>query len=81
MKSGIKTIQIWSDTRGRATCHGCRAPIEWGEVVASGKRMPFSGQIVALSTHADPATRRRVDVVDLATNHWADCDQAKRFKR
>lgn len=77
----MKTIQIYADTIGRATCKGCRAPITWAEVVTSGKRMCFDGQIVALSTHHDPATRRLVEVVDIATNHWASCPEIKSFKR
>lgn len=80
MTTATKTIQIFADTSGRAQCKGCRAPIEWAEVVASGKRMCFDGQIVALSTHRDPTTRRLVEVVDLATNHWASCDQRDRFR-
>jgi hypothetical protein len=77
----MKTIQIFADTRGLSTCKGCRARIEWAEIVGSGKRMCFDHQIVALSTHHDPATRRLVEVVDLSTNHWASCDQAAQFKR
>lgn len=76
-----KTIQIFADTRGRAKCRGCHAPIEWAEVVASGKKMCFDGQIVALSTHHDPATRRLIEVADLATNHWATCPERDQFKR
>jgi hypothetical protein len=79
--SVVKTIQIFADTRGRATCRGCHAPIEWAEIVSSGKKMCFDGQIVALSTHHDPGTRRLVEVVDLATNHWATCSQRDQFKR
>jgi hypothetical protein len=81
--STLKTIQIFSDTRGRATCNAstCRATIEWAEVVASGKRMCFDAPIVALTTHHDPATRRLVEVVDLSTNHWASCPAAGQFKR
>ena len=79
----MKTIQIWADTRGRAVCHGdgCRAQIEWAEIVGSGKRMCFDLPIVALSTHHDPATRRLIEVVDLSTNHWASCPDATKFKR
>lgn len=76
-----KTIQIWADTKGKARCRGCHAPIEWATVVASGRKMPFDGQIVALSTHHDPETRRLVEVVDLSTNHWATCSERKQFKR
>jgi hypothetical protein len=77
----VKTIEIFADTRGRATCRGCHAPIEWAEVVASGKKMCFDKQIVALSTRHDPGTRRLIEVVDLSTNHWATCPNRAQFKR
>lgn len=76
-----KTIEIYADTRGRATCRGCQAPIEWAEVVASGKKMCFDGEIVALRTRQDSATRRLIEVVDLSTNHWATCPKRDQFRR
>lgn len=81
--SQTKTIQIFADTRGRSRCSApsCRADIEWGEVVASGRKMCFDAPIVALSTHHDPGTRRLVEVVDLATNHWASCVAREQFRR
>jgi hypothetical protein len=75
----VKTIQIWADTRGKARCRGCEAKIEWATIVASGKKMCFDGQIVALSTFHDPATRRVVELVDLSTNHWATCSARDQF--
>jgi hypothetical protein len=78
--SDVKRIEIWADTRGKATCRGCRAPIEWAEVVKSGKRMPFDGEIVALQTRHDLATHRLIEAVDLSTNHWGTCPQAKSFR-
>jgi hypothetical protein len=79
--STTKMIEIWADTRGRARCRGCRAPIEWAEIVVTGKKMCFDGEIVALSTRHDHATRRLIESVDLSTNHWATCPDAKSFKR
>lgn len=78
-----KTIQIFADSRGRGTCTAttCRATIEWAEVVASGKKMCFNTPIAVLSAHVDPTSRRRVEVVDLATNHWGSCPAAGQFKR
>ena len=77
----MKTIEIYSDTRGKATCRGCGAPIEWATIVGSLKKMPFDGEIVALSIRYEDATRRLVEVVALDTNHWATCSQAGSFKR
>lgn len=79
--SATKTIQIFADTLGRARCRGCQAPIEWGEIVASGKKMPFDPPIAVFSEHVDPASRRRVQVVDLATNHWATCPKRDQFRQ
>ena len=79
----VKTIQIFADSRGRAHCSAasCRAGIEWAVIVASGKRMCFDAPIAVISEHVDPATRRRVQVVDLSTNHWATCPAREQFKR
>lgn len=81
--STLKTIQIFADSRGRATCNAttCRAAIEWATIVGSRKKMPFDAPIVALSTHHDPGTRRLVELVDLDTNHWRSCPESARFKR
>jgi len=76
-----KTIAIYSDTRGRARCRGCQASITWAEIVGSGKKMPFDGDPVALSTHHDPANRRLIEVLDLAENHWGSCSEATSFKQ
>lgn len=79
--SAVKLLEIYADTRGQAVCRGCGAPIEWAEIVASGKKMCFDGRIVALKTRHDEGTQRRIEAVDFATNHWATCSDAKRFKR
>jgi len=76
-----KTIAIWADTRGRGICRGCGAAIEWAEIVASGKRMPFDVPIVEVSGHVDLDTGRDVHVVDLERNHWASCSKREQFKR
>jgi hypothetical protein len=79
--SDEKLIEIWADSRGRAECRGCRAPIEWARVVKSGAAMCFDGQIVALQTRHDPATQRLIEFVDLSTNHWATCAARDQFRR
>lgn len=76
-----KTIEVWADTRGRAQCKACGAGMTWAEVVATGKRMPFTGDPVALTTRHDSATRRLVEVLDLGANHWATCTDPNRFRR
>lgn len=81
--SQTRTIQIFADSRGLADCSAatCRARIEWAEIVASGKRMCFDAPIQVISEHVDPASRRRVQVVDLSTNHWGSCPAAPQFKK
>lgn len=76
----LKTIEIYADTRGPGVCRGCGARIEWAEVVKSGKRMCFTGEIVALTTRRND-DKRLIETVDFDTNHWADCPKAKDFKR
>jgi hypothetical protein len=75
-----KTIFVYSDTRGTAKCRGCGASITWAQVVKSGKRMCFDGDPVALRTRHDDS-RRLIEELDLDTNHWATCPDAKTFKR
>lgn len=77
----MKTIEIYADTRGRARCSGCKASIEWAEIVASGRKMCFDGEIVALSTRQDTGSRRLIEAVDLSTNHWATCPKRDQFRR
>lgn len=75
-----KLLEVYADTRGPAICRGCGAAIEWAELVASGKRMCFTGTIVALETRHD-ADGRLVERVAFDTNHWADCPARDRFRR
>lgn len=74
------TVEIRARSKGLGTCRGCGASIEWGEIVKSGARMPFDPPIVALRTRHDNAGEL-IEEVDLTTNHWATCPQAKAFKR
>ena len=74
-------IEVWADSRGKSRCRGCGASITWTEVVATGKKMPFSGEPVALRTRHDKATRKLVEEIDLAENHWASCPDANQFRR
>lgn len=77
-----RTIVILADTVGRARCRDdrCGAFITWAENAKTGRRMCFDGELVALRTDTD-ACGRQLWEVDLATNHWATCPGAERFKR
>lgn len=81
MTTTTKTIEIFADTRGRGTCRGpnCRAAITWAETIA-GKKMPLTGDPVALSTRHDPATGRLVEAIDYDANHWSTCPDWLVFK-
>jgi hypothetical protein len=79
--TGVRTIEIFADTRGKAICRGCGQPIEWAEIVKSGKKMCFNGEIVALSTRQEPETARLIEAADFATNHWGTCPKREEFKR
>ena len=74
------TIEIYSDTKGKARCRGCQAPITWAEVVKSGKKMCFDGEPVAITTRHDEG-HRLIETLDLTENHWATCPDAPAFKR
>lgn len=74
-------LEIWADTRGQSACRSCGAPIEWAEMVKSGKRMPFNGEIVPVrSEHRDG---RLVEIVDstVTTSHFSTCKDAKDWRR
>lgn len=75
-----RTIEVFSDSVGRAECRSCRAAISWAEIVKSGKKMCFDGEIVALRTFHNE-DHRLVLVVAFDTNHWRTCPNAKDHKR
>lgn len=95
MSAPARTLAVYADTRGRGTCRGCGAAITWAEVVASGKRMPFTGDPVPLRTEneranlsdicAGPETPlgftggRVIEHLPFEDNHWAACPQRQRF--
>lgn len=81
IQRGPKTIEVFADTRGRATCRGpkCGRSITWAEVVKSGKKMCFTGDPVALTTRHDEATHRLIEALPFDDNHWASCPDRKRF--
>lgn len=77
-----RTIEVWADTRGEATCRGadCGALIVWAEVVKSGRKMCFNRPAVALRTRHDQATHRLIEEIDFTENHWATCPNAPGFR-
>lgn len=80
MAAPTRTIAVYADTRGPGTCRGCGARMTWAEVVASGKRMCFTGDPVALRTEHG-ADHRLIEHLDFAENHWATCPEAPSFRR
>ena len=82
-QSAPRTIDCYADTRGQAQCRSplCRARIVWMEVVATGRKMCFDGFPKPLRTYPHPENGRRVEVMDLALNHWATCSDRNKFKR
>jgi len=79
----MPTIAIYADTRGRGRCRAqaCGVVLTWAEVVATGKRMCFDGDPVALRTRHEPETHRLIEELDLADNHWQRCPGAPSFRR
>jgi hypothetical protein len=78
-----RTIKVWTDSIGPAICRGakCRKPIQWGEIVSTGRKMCFDGDAVVLRTGNDPQTWREYSEFDFADNHWSTCQDAKSFDR
>jgi hypothetical protein len=76
-----KTLEVLADTRGRATCRGtqCRARITWYEVAETGKKMPFTGDPVALSSRHDSAGRL-ILALPFEDSHWRTCPDWLAFK-
>jgi hypothetical protein len=74
---------VWADTVRAGTCRDdrCGASITFAENVKTGKVMPFTGELVALTTERDAGSGRQIWTVDLATSHFADCVGAAAFRR
>ena len=77
-----RTTWVFADTVGAARCRDerCGARITWAEIVKTGKRMCFTGELVALRTDT-AADGRQVWEVDLEDNHWRSCPGAADFRR
>lgn len=74
-------LNVYDDTRGRGECRSCKAPITWFEMVSSGKRMPFDGDVVFVRTRTEDG--RLVGGVDNSVNpsHFSSCPQASNWRR
>jgi hypothetical protein len=80
--AATRTMEIYADTRGVATCGGqhCGKRILWAVLVKSGKKMCFSDpELVALRTRRD-RDGRLIEEVEFAENHWATCPDARKFE-
>jgi hypothetical protein len=60
------------------TCRGCGAPIEWW-ITPAGKKMPMS--IIRAADRAVGIKAMMKDSGDLRVSHFADCPEAKNFRR
>lgn len=76
-------IDIYQDSRGKGRCRSCGADVEWAEVVKSGKRIPFDGEIVTVRTQGGILESRIVETVDtgVTSSHFETCPQAKDWRR
>lgn len=77
----MATMRVMDDTKGHGTCRSCGAAIVWFEL-ASGKRHPFDGEPVYVSTELDESNRL-VGVVDtsVTSSHFATCPDAATWRR
>jgi hypothetical protein len=75
-------IRVWADTRGESVCQSCGAPIEFVEVVSSGKRMPFDSPIIVVEHILIAETQREIAVIDTkeSPSHFGTCPQAQYWK-
>jgi hypothetical protein len=74
----VKTVDIIAASRNRAICRSCGARVEWAEVYASGKRMPFD-QVVVIGEAS--VGGQAVQRVDLDRSHWATCPDAAKWRQ
>jgi len=79
----VRTMEVWGDTVTPGQCRDpdCGKALTYATSVKSGRHMPFTGELVALSTERDPKSGRPIWTVDLATNHFATCPGAAFFRR
>ena len=75
-------LEIYADTRGTGVCRSCGAPVEWAEMVKSGKKNPFNPPIVAVATKHD-SDMRLIEVIDssVTTSHFSTCPDRDKWRR
>lgn len=78
-----KVIEIYKDTKGREVCNGttCRERLTWAEIVASGKKMCFSGDPAPVYMRNEMGTGRVIEALPFDKNHWATCPDRAQFAR
>jgi hypothetical protein len=76
-------LKIYADSKGPGKCRSCGASITWAEMVSSGKRMPFDGEIVAVKTEQPGIGERQIEHVDTTVNlsHFATCPDSEKWRR
>jgi len=79
----IRTMQVWGDTVTPAHCRDpqCGLAITYATNTKTGRQMPFTGALDALSVETDPKSGRPVWTVDLSTSHFVTCPGAAMFRR
>lgn len=73
-------LHVYDDTKGHGACRSCHAAIVWFELVGSGKRHPFDGDPVYLTTRHDEA-RRLIGTISSDSSHFATCPESTQWSR
>lgn len=78
-----QTSWVWGDDVKAGTCKDdrCGAAITWATFTKSGKKCPFTGELVALRTATDSETGRSKWLVALESSHFATCPGARSYSR
>lgn len=70
-------------SRSLGFCKSCRAPIEWGKRLESGKMIPFDAPRGMDFVEQLVINGQRVDVIDTEKfpSHFTTCKDAKQWSR
>lgn len=75
-------IEVYQDTADRRRCRSCDAALTFYQVVESGRRMPFDGAPVFVSTRTDERGRKIATIdTEKSKSHFATCPDADRYRR
>lgn len=80
----LHDIDIYADTVTYAVCRGrtCHKTLTWATIVATGKKMCFTGKIDAVGAlKRGTENGRPTWTLPLERNHWKDCADSADFKR